>query len=397
MCRPSGCQRRIECRRHREVDDRLGRRAAGGAVGVGGIDARFAAAKPDHAAARHRGIPVPCLPVRELVHGRQQLVAAHLCDQRADAAPELHRRQFRRDQPQEGPLRVQIGYHASRRHRRAVREPHPGGGAVLTEQRSRLGVRMDGDPGLLDRLAHEGGDDSDPALDVSVVRGAPGTGTGKVDRPVGQSQRTRVMADGGRLCRMAVAQPAGREVSVAEVPHRPGQGIFQKRAIAAGRRVGANLGEGRGRPQAIRSEQFAQPPLHVRVATFRLDLFRGELQRKVARGFVIGRAPVVAVRHRHERPGAGNPYHAALFEPQVRLDPGIQRVHHVGAGRESVPRPQLFRDGRPAHEGPPLENPDPETGAGQIPRGGQTVVAAADDRDVQVMRHLFSDPAALQE
>ena len=220
------------------------------------------------------------------------------------------------------------------------------------EQRSRLGVGVDGDSGLLDRLPHEGGDRSDPALDVSVVGCAPGTRAGKVDRPVGKSQRTRIMADRGRLRRMAVAQPAVREVAVAKLPHRPGQGIFQKPSIATGSRVGADLGEGRGRPQAVRSEQFAQPPFHVRVAAFRLGLCRGELRRKVARGLVIVRAPVTAVGHRHERPGAGNPCHAALCKPQIRLNPGIHRVHHVGAGREAVPRPQLFGDGRPAHEGP---------------------------------------------
>ena len=166
-------QGRIERRRNGEVHDRFGRRPAGGAVGVGGVDARFAAAQPDHAAARQRGISVPGLPLRELVHGRQQLVAAHLRDQRTDPAAQVlpvvssggtSRRKVS--------FRVQVGHHAARRHRRAVGEPHSGGGAALVEERDRLGVRMDGHARLLDGLPHEDGDGADPTLHVAVVRGA---------------------------------------------------------------------------------------------------------------------------------------------------------------------------------------------------------------------------------
>ncbi len=79
---------------------------------------------------------------------------------------------------------------------------------------------------------------------------------------------------------------------------------------------------------------------------------------------------------------------AVALEFQVVDDPLLEIPADVRARRHPVTREDLLGVGRAPNLLPPLENRDLEAGPGEVERGDQSVVAAADDDGVvALLRH----------
>ncbi len=79
----------------------------------------------------------------------------------------------------------------------------------------------------------------------------------------------------------------------------------------------------------------------------------------------------------------GNP---ALDQAKVTPDGFAQHAQHVGAGRGPKAGSELLRDRAAADEPASLEHHGPQTRLGEVERCDEAVVAAANDRDVPILR-----------
>ena len=70
---------------------------------------------------------------------------------------------------------------------------------------------------------------------------------------------------------------------------------------------------------------------------------------------------------------------AVVAQAQVRDDLRLEHRDHVARPRDACAGPDLLGHAGPAQDRPPLEHHDAQPGVSQVGRGGQPVVAAADD------------------
>src|SRR5688500_5016568 len=86
-----------------------------------------------------------------------------------------------------------------------------------------------------------------------------------------------------------------------------------------------------------------------------------------------------AIRGQRDQPRIRSQELDALLEMQVPDDRGPQRARRMGERRTAEARDELVGERAAADHGPLLENDRLVTGPGEIERGDQTIVTAADD------------------
>src|SRR5688500_3201957 len=108
-------------------------------------------------------------------------------------------------------------------------------------------------------------------------------------------------------------------------------------------------------------------------------------------GVVVHAPQVVAVRHRGERAVEWKDLEAAACQIELADDLGPEQRHDVRADGKPEAGKYFFGDRGAAQYVTPFENQHLPPGARQVGRGGQPVVAAAnDDRVITHVRALYS-------
>jgi hypothetical protein len=95
----------------------------------------------------------------------------------------------------------------------------------------------------------------------------------------------------------------------------------------------------------------------------------------------------VAFAERGERAVERQDIEAVFRELQVANDLGAQQGHDVREDAEAEAREQLLGDGRAAQDLALFEDESLQSGASEVCRADQAVVAAADDDRVVALRH----------
>ena len=115
-----------------------------------------------------------------------------------------------------------------------------------------------------------------------------------------------------------------------------------------------------------------------------------------ARHAAIAGEQIAAVRCRKEI------LHAALHDPQPVLvqrevgdDLRVEQADGIGGDGITEAGMEFLRHRRPARHRPALDDPDPQTGAAEIARTGEAVMAGADDDHVMVLHRCGAQTTAL--